>query len=82
VKGFTYLYILRSIVPPDHYYVGLTANLSERLNQHNRGAVPHTGKCSLWEIKTALSFRDPRQALTFERYLKSASRRAFAKKRL
>ena len=33
-------------------------------------------------IKTAMAFTDREQALAFERYLKSPSGRAFAKKRL
>ena len=35
-----------------------------------------------WEIKTYIAFADEKQASAFERYLKSASGRAFAKKRL
>jgi hypothetical protein len=35
-----------------------------------------------WRIKTALAFRDRKRADAFEKYLKTASGRAFAKKRL
>jgi len=82
VRDFHYVYILNSIVPAGRYYVGVTEDLSERLRQHNRGEVAHTAKCSQWEIKTAIAFRDRQRAAAFERYLKSASGRAFAKKRL
>jgi hypothetical protein len=34
------------------------------------------------ELKTYVAFSNERQAFAFETYLKSASRRAFAKKRL
>jgi putative endonuclease len=44
--------------------------------------VPHTSKYGPWRIKTYIAFSDEAQAVAFEKYLKSASGRAFAKKRL
>ena len=44
--------------------------------------VPHTTKYKPWQIKTAIAFTDEQRAIDFERYLKSASGRAFAKKHL
>jgi hypothetical protein len=44
--------------------------------------VAHTSKHAPWVIKTYLAFSDEKQAFAFEKYLKSASGRAFAKKRL
>jgi predicted GIY-YIG superfamily endonuclease len=82
VDGFHYVYILASSEATSHYYVGLTANLAERLSQHNRGEVPHTSAYRRWKIKTAIAFRNRERAAAFERYLKSASGRAFSKKRL
>jgi hypothetical protein len=35
-----------------------------------------------WKIKTAIAFKDNDKAIEFEKYLKSQSGRAFAKKRL
>jgi hypothetical protein len=35
-----------------------------------------------WRLKTYIAFSDAQRALVFEKYLKSASGRAFAKKRL
>jgi predicted GIY-YIG superfamily endonuclease len=43
--------------------------------------VPHTSKYGPWRIKTYIAFNDEKQAIASERYLKSASGRAFAKKR-
>jgi len=77
----TYVYILRSLQQPERYYVGFTADLRSRLRKHNAGEVPHTSKYAPWAIKTYLAFSDERQAMAFEKYLKSASGRAFAKKR-
>lgn len=82
MNGFHYVYILTSTEPPGHHTVGLTANLAERLRQHNRGEVAHTSACHRWKIKTAIAFRDRQRAAAFEKYLKSASGRAFTKKRL
>ena len=62
---------------------GLTTNdLRARLAKHNAGEVPHTSKYGPWRLKTYIAFSDAAQAIAFERYLKSASGRAFAKKRL
>jgi putative endonuclease len=77
-----YVYILRSLKDTDRYYVGLTADLRGRLKGHNAGEVPHTSKHAPWAIKTYVAFSDESQAIAFERYLKSPSGRAFAKKRL
>jgi len=77
-----YVYILRSRDEPERHYVGVTGDLRARLKKHNAGGVPHTSKYAPWSIKTYLAFSDERQAYEFEKYLKSASGRAFAKKRL
>nr|WP_295885648.1 GIY-YIG nuclease family protein [uncultured Devosia sp.] len=77
-----YVYILRSQADPERHYVGTTADLKARLAAHNAGAVPHTSKFMPWRIKTYVAFDDKAQAWAFEKYLKSASGRAFAKKRL
>ena len=79
---FFYVYILQSKNSPKHYYVGLTEDLRGRLKRHNAGEVPHTSKQRPWRIKTAIAFTDSGQAVLFERYLKTSSGRAFAKKRL
>ena len=78
----TYVYILQSLQHLDRYYVGVTAHLRARLTKHNAGEVSHTSKYAPWAIKTYIAFSDEKQAFAFEKYLKSASGRAFAKKRL
>jgi putative endonuclease len=77
-----YVYILQSLEDSDRYYVGITDDLKERLKCHNAGKVPHTSKYKPWRINTYMAFSDERRAIDFERYLKSSSGRAFAKKRL
>jgi len=85
LRGFyfmTYVYILRSLKAPEHFYVGVTKDLRERLKKHNAEEVTHTAKHAPWTLKTYIAFTDEKQAGAFEKYLKSASGRAFAKKRL
>jgi len=77
---FFYVYMLQSIDPPGHWYVGMTEDLPERLKAHNALKVPHTSKFAPWQIETAVAFRDRAKAVAFEKYLKSQSGRAFAKK--
>jgi len=79
---FFYVYILQSELQTEHFYVGFTEDLQDRLKMHNTGHVPHTIKFRPWRIKTAIAFTCREQASQFERYLKTASGRAFAKKRL
>lgn len=82
MKGFHYVYILRCLNDPEHFYVGCTQDLKSRLAKHNNGEVPYTAKLKPWEIKIAIAFKDRIKAVAFEVYLKTASGRAFAKKRL
>ncbi len=77
-----YVYLLQSVEFPDQTYVGLTDDLRSRFTAHNTGRAPHTAKYRPWRLVTYAAFSDERKAVEFERYLKSASGRAFAKKRL
>jgi putative endonuclease len=77
-----YVYILRSVIASDRHYTGITDDLRARLAKHNAGEVTHTSKYAPWELKTYLGFSNTAQAFAFEKYLKSPSGRAFAKKRL
>jgi putative endonuclease len=77
-----YVYILQSTTDERRFYTGLTIDLRNRLQTHNAGRVPHTAKWKPWRLKTCVAFRDRGRAGDFEHYLKSASGRAFARKRL
>ena len=77
-----YVYILNSIDFPSRHYIGVTDDLRARLHKHNAREVPHTSKYAPWKLKTYIAFSETDQAFAFEKYLKSASGRAFAKKRL
>ena len=45
-----FVYILYS-KKLDRYYVGYTADLSKRLQEHNSGISTYTSKASDWELK-------------------------------
>ena len=77
-----YVYLLQSVEYPDRTYGGLTEDLRSRLSAHNEGRSSHTDKYKPWRLVTYLAFSDERKAIEFERYLKTASGRAFANKRL
>ena len=79
---FHYVYIIQSKSVTDRFYTGFTENIENRLKDHNSGKDPHTSKYKPWRIKTAIALTDRQKALDFERYLKTLSGRAFAKKRL
>ena len=76
-----YVYILESL-DSQHFYVGITDDLRTGLAKHNEGEVPHTSKYGPWRLKTYVAFSNEQQAIAFEKYLKTASGRAFAKNRL
>jgi putative endonuclease len=77
-----YVYLLESLADPAQVYVGLTDDLPKRLKTHNAGGSPHTSKFKPWRLMTYIAFSDKQKAVAFERYLKSHSGRAFARKRL
>ena len=78
---FYYVYLIRSINQPSIVYVGYTTNLKQRLETHNSGGSIHTKKDRPWELVICIAFKNIECAKTFEKYLKSQSGRAFAKKR-
>ena len=79
---FFYIYILQSERDEDRFYTGLTDDLRKRLRNHNAGRVRHTAKWRPWRLKAYVAISNRLRAAEFEHYLKSASGRAFARKRL
>jgi len=76
------VYVLRSETAPTRYYTGLTSDMAARLDAHNAGRVPHTVSGKPWIIDVIVEFSDERRAVAFEKYLKSGSGNAFAKRHL
>ena len=77
-----YVYLLQSEAVVGQRYVGVTSDLKQRLADHNAGKSPHTSKYIPWKLVTYVAFSEAQKAETFERYLKSGSGHAFARKRL
>ncbi len=77
-----YVYLLQSEAVVDQRYIGVTSDLKQRLAEHNAGKSSHTSKYVPWKLVTYVAFSDERKAETFERYPKSGSGHAFARKRL
>jgi predicted GIY-YIG superfamily endonuclease len=78
--GKRYVYILRSDSDSSSHYVGITSNVDERLSWHNAGPAGHTVAKRPWSIVVSLEFPTETEAVRFERYLKTGSGRAFAKR--
>jgi predicted GIY-YIG superfamily endonuclease len=76
------VYVLKSVSNPVRYYTGVTADAVLRLAAHNAGRCPHTAGGGPWQLDVTIDFADERRALEFERYLKSGSGVAFAKRHL
>jgi putative endonuclease len=75
-----YCYILHSLRDPRQYYTGVTSDVYQRLEKHNKGDVPHTAKFTPWEIESFFAFKTNQLAMDFEHYLKSGSGREFARR--
>ena len=73
-----YVYIL--ICKDKKPYVGCTDNLKERVVRHTKGYVPATKERRPIELINYFAFKNKYKAFNFEKYLKSASGRAFIKK--
>lgn len=74
------VYILRSRRNVTRHYVGLTSDVAKRLEWHNAGQNIHTVKDRPWRVIVTLEFETADAAGQFERYLKTGSGRAFAKR--
>lgn len=76
-----YVYLIRSLAHPSKTYIGNTVNLQQRIETHNSGGSIYTMKDRPWELVMFLGFKDKLKATACEKYLKSGSGSAFAKKR-
>jgi len=53
-----YVYIIRSINFPEQEYVGATADLRQRIPDHNAGRSAHTAKFKPWQLVWYCAFPD------------------------
>jgi len=78
--GRRFVYVLRSETDPARHYVGVASDVDERLAWHNDGPVGCTVNHRPWRVVVSIEFPSEQAAARFERYLKSGSGRAFAKR--
>ena len=78
---YCYVYVLRSL-RDKHFYVGLTRNLSARLQAHNKGLVNSTKKRIPLELVYWEGCRDESDAAQREKYLKTAWGKRYIKTRI
>jgi putative endonuclease len=74
------VYVLESERRPGFRYKGVTRDLPARVARHNDGEVPSTAPYRPWRLTLFIAFDQDSRAFDFERYLKSGSGHAFAKK--
>ena len=75
-----FVYVLKNADRDPQFYTGVTSDVRARLADHNAGRCPHTARCRPWQLLVVVEFSDEQRAIRFERYLKSGSGRAFAKR--
>jgi len=74
-----YVYILKSTTE-DWYYVGYSADLRQRIKEHNAGKVGSTKSRRPYTIASFIAVQERETAVDLERYLKSGSGFAWMKK--
>lgn len=75
-----FVYILRRESKPDEPYVGCTSDVPSRLHWRNHGPNGYTTQHRPWRLLAGVECADESTAFRFERYLKTGSVRAFAKR--
>ena len=75
-----FVYVLESVVAPGRHYTGVSSDPISRLDWHNAGLSRHTRKHGPWKLLVSIEFADAAVAIRFEKYLKTGSGRAFAKR--
>ncbi|MFH1360781.1 MAG: GIY-YIG nuclease family protein [Candidatus Omnitrophota bacterium] len=77
------VYILRSKLNPEKFYIGYTTDLKKRLKNHQQpNESAYTRRFAPWELETYVVCKNEQTAKNFEEYLKSHSGRSFLRKRL
>ena len=76
-----YVYVLRS-VKDDGFYIGYSANLRKRFEQHLQGDSPATSHRGPWTLIYYEAYIEQADAMGRERYLKSGAGRRFLKAQL
>ena len=61
----------------DFFYIGYTSNIEERLLRHNQGREKTTKSRKPFELVFVRKFETKREALKYERYLKSLRNKSY-----
>ena len=77
-----FVYILESLKTKGKLYVGMTNDIQRRLSEHNAGTQTYTKQHAPWEMRSYTYMENSDKAREYEKYLKSASGRAFMSKHL
>jgi putative endonuclease len=77
-----HVYIITSLIETSRTYVGYTTNIQQRLETHNSGGSVYTKSYRPWKLVSYVTFSDQGAAKKFEKYLKTASGKAFVGKHL
>jgi predicted GIY-YIG superfamily endonuclease len=75
-----YVYLIRSKTNPEKTYIGFTSDIEQRLQEHNLGKSFHTADFPPWQLIAYVCFDSKMKAIEFEKYLKSGSGHAFARR--
>ena len=74
-----YTYILKSN-KDNSYYIGYTQNIVKRIRDHNKGLSKYTKLRRPYILVFKNEFKVRREAIKYERYLKSLKKRAYLEK--
>jgi predicted GIY-YIG superfamily endonuclease len=75
------VYVLKSLAK-EIYYTGMTADIDNRLKEHNAGKSKFTSAFTPWEIIYTEVWDDWKSARIREKYLKSSSGKKWMQKKL
>lgn len=75
-------YVIQSQKDKSHYIGFTERNPLSRLEDHNRGKVPSTKNKKLWDLIYYEGYKDKKDALSREKFLKGGSGRKYLKKQL
>jgi putative endonuclease len=81
MKSFFYIYVLQSL-KDNNYYVGYTANIQRRLEEHNKGMVASTKNRIPFVLVYWEGCLNQKDATTREKYLKTAWGKRYIKNRI
>lgn len=59
------VYILRSVACPARYYTGITSDVQQRLDTHNRGGSVYTAALRPWHLVAAIELANQKCAMQF-----------------